>query len=203
MVHKITVRKDQSGSTTIADSMTNNINQAHVDAIRMADRVVNDMETIWNQNKPRKHQRRQAAWLANANFVTFLGDASLTRNQIWATRRRINNILRRLNNGPNYIVIQHQTGNRSFGCKADSNANAYAHMWGQGKRIFLCPAWFTRTQIQRPAIIIHETVHKLGFFGKRHHRATNEGTAVALAIAHPRRARKSPENYEHLYELFF
>ncbi|MEZ4847688.1 MAG: hypothetical protein R3B93_03490 [Bacteroidia bacterium] len=47
----------------------------------------------------------------------------------------------------------------------------------------------------------HELVHQLGF---GHPEGTTDyDEALALATRNSRRARRSPENFEHLYELYF
>ncbi len=203
---RITVRKDSNGNTMLASAQRSAIVQAVEDAFRMAHRAANDMESIWNQSRPGRHRKRQGAWLANARFVEWLGSGALTRRQIRVTRRRMHRIRRRLDNRRlHFVVVQHQSGRRSWGCTNGNNpTNAY--MRAHRAAIFLCPNWFSNTQSRRAAIVIHEVVHQLPFglpFGKPHFQATDPDTARTTARLHPRRARKSPENYERLYEQYF
>lgn len=203
---KITAKKDRNGNNSVTAAQENDIEQAVEDAFRMAHRVANDMETIWRQRLPGRHRKRQGAWLNNSRFCEWFGERVLTRRQIKVTRRRVRKIRRRLDNKRlRFIVVQHQSGRRSWGCK-NSNDPTNAYMRAHRAAIFLCPNWFTNSPSRRAAIVVHELVHQLPFglpFGRPHFQATDQATARTTARLHPRKARKSPENYEHLYEQYF
>lgn len=202
----ISAKKDQNGDKSVSDGQQNTIEEAVEDAFRMAHRVANDMEEIWRQNRPARHRKRQRAWFNNARFVKWFGDEKLTKRQIKVTRRRIHKIRKRLNNKQlRFVIVQHQSGRCSWGCSNGSNpTNAYMRF--HRKAIFLCPNWFSNSDTRRAAIIIHELVHQHPFgspFGRPHFQSVDEDTAETTAKTNPQKARKSPENYEHLYELYF
>ena len=206
MKPNITAKKDINNSKSISVNQKNDIEQAVEDAFRMAHRVANDMEDIWRQQRPARHRKRQGAWGRNARFVKWFGDKVLSRKQIKSTRRRIHSIRNRLNKKKlRFVIIQQQSGNRSWGCSNGSNTtNAY--MRPHRKAIFLCPNWFSNSRKKRAAIIIHELMHQHPYglpFGRVHFQAIDDDTAETTAQTNPRKARKSPENYEHLYEQYF
>ena len=164
----------------------------------MANNVAEEMDRVWSQAGLiiRRRRRRRNAWSAHVNFTTWFG-ASRRHILLRRVKRRIFKLARWLNNA-RIAVIVHDTGDR--GCTV-AGRNAFVRIGLRPIRIHLCPPWFTRTPQQRAAILIHELVHELGFM---HPNGTNtEAEARTLAMNNSRLARRSPENYEHLYELYF
>ena len=172
------------------------IDQAFADALRMANRVSAEMETVWNQRGRvgRRRRRRQAAWARTHSFCNMFG-GSTRHILIRRVRRRIHRIRTWLDRG-RIVVKTHDAGKRMC-----DGANAFATVPRKPLKINLCPPWFTLSESRRAAVVIHELVHELGF---RHPEGTtSRAAALALASRNSRRARRSPENFEHLYETFF
>ncbi len=173
------------------------INQAFDDALRMANRVRDEIDVIWDQpgRLRKRRRRRRDAWARHTNFVRWFG--SSTRHAlIRRVRRRIRKIRRWLDRG-RIIVPAHDASD--FGCRG--NRNAFVRLPGRPLHIHLCPNWFSQGRSRRAAILIHELVHELGFTHPEG--VTTRAEALSLARRNSRKARRSPENYEHLYELYF
>lgn len=167
--------KDQMGMTAAQREM---IIQAFDDAACMSEGAFSDMNHIWKRG--RRAKRR--AWSSNNTFTEWYGGSRriilmrrLKRRMIKVTRRG--------------LLVCTEANNL-----AASTVPRYS-------RVILCVNWFGETRSRRAAIIVHELVHRLGF---RHpNGATDEAAARNLARSNSKRARRSPENYEHLYERYF
>lgn len=194
MPARIVIRDRGAGLT--ADDRTV-IETAFTDALRMAERVVTEMNGVWNQpgRIRRRRRRRRNAWSAHGNFTTWFG-TSRRHILIRRVRRRINRLGRWLDRG-RIIVIAHSGDD--FACRG--NTAARSRIPRRPLKVHLCPAWFLESQSQRAAIIIHELVHELGFMHPEG--ATTMDTALALAVSNSRKARRSPENFRQLYILYF
>lgn len=207
---KISARKNRAGERPITNDQREKIKKAVKDASRMADRVNSGMSKIWKQSgTPRKRRKkRKKAWRNNAHFVKWLGDGALTNAQIRRTRRRIRKLKDWLDNRRlRFIIIQHQSGDRSWACDQENQTVtlAYSVIPGPPLRIRLCPEWFNVDAKRRACTIIHELVHEMAKvhpIGRTGPVKTRE-QAIDLAKSHPRRARRSPENYEHLFGEYY
>lgn len=197
------VKKGRDGENTYSGEWRNIIVNAHHTATCFIESMNDDILEIYNQpgTGSARRQARSDAWQENGWFVKWLGSDAVTNEEIVDVKRRIGKIKKRWEKGILYVVIQEQTGNRSYGCKGeDGMTNAYVTGPIHGEKIHLCPRWFSDeySMDQKAGILVHEVVHKLGLFGKSHHGAVSQGEALKLAREHPRSARKSPENYEQL-----
>ncbi len=172
------------------------IRRSFRDALRIASSVKDEIDDIWNQSGrvQKRRKKRRNAWSAHENFTTWFG-TSRRHILIRRVRRRIHKIHRWLDSARIVVIAE---GARDRLCRG---ATAFATVPRRPLKVHLCQPWFTLSDSRRAAIIIHELVHELGF---RHPGgATSAMTALALARRNSRKARRSPENYEHLYELYF
>ena len=81
-----------------------------------------------------------------------------------------------------------------------SDSRAFVKLRDREPTIYLCPAWLDQSPSHRIATVLHELVHT---FGYGHPRGTDfPQEALALARDYPKLARRSPENYESLVELY-
>ena len=142
----------------------------------------------------KRRRRRRNAWSAHTNFVTWFG-GSRRHILIRRVRRRIRRLSKWLDRG-RIVVILRNTGARY----CDHNTNAFTVFPKKAIKNKSMPSWFEQTLTRRAAIIIHELVHELGFGHPEG--TTNRDGALRLARNNSRRARRSPENYEHLYSLY-
>lgn len=186
---------------------------AHIRARKMARRVRDDMEEIWDQRRGwGKWKRRKRAWRRNADFGRWFGDGKLTRAQIRVSRKRIIEVEKRLGKRVTYVL--------KSGGRLCSGHNAW-HAGGlQARRIRICPGFYvsgtpTSTEMDGQAsVLVHEIAHGFGQVripgtmihvipGTGHPKGTDtRAEARDLARDHPRLARRSPENYEQLYEAY-
>ncbi|GAA4356737.1 M35 family metallo-endopeptidase [Kangiella marina] len=190
------VIREKGRNLTSADRTA--INNAFLDALRMARRVENEINSVWNQpgRVRQRRSRRRNAWSAHANFTRWFG-TSRRHILLRRVRRRIIKLRKWLDRG-RIVVLAHDGGDR--GCSV-AGRNAYAVIPRRPLKVHLCPPWFTRGESRRAAILIHELVHELGFAHPEG--TTTPGEALALARSDSKKARRSPENYENLYELYF
>ncbi len=172
------------------------IRQSFQDAFRIANEVKNDIDEVWAQagRVQRKRRRRRNAWSAHSNFTRWFG-TSRRHILIRRVRRRISKICRWLDSA-RIVVIAEGASDRL--CRG---ANAFSTVPRRPLKVHLCQPWFTLSDSRRAAIIIHELVHELGF--KHPGGAISSVTALTLATNSSRKARRSPENFEHLYEMYF
>lgn len=189
------VIRDRGRGLSAADEAA--INDAFADALRMAERVITEMDGIWNQpgRVRRRRERRRDAWSSHVNFTTWFGN-SRRHILIRRLRRRMERLRTWLDRG-RIVVFAHDAGD--LGCR--DFRNAFARIPRRPLKVHLCPPWFTNSRSRRAAIVIHELVHELGFGHPED--TTTRAEALALAASDSRRARRSPENFEHLYEIFF
>lgn len=193
------------------DTHVAQVRAAHIRARKMADRVRDDMEEIWDQRRGfGKWKRRKKAWKRNDNFVRWFGDDAVTKEQIRVTRKRIIEIEKRFGKRLTYVL-------KGAGGHCDPGVWAW-HAGGiQARRIRICPPFYfdepvSSAEIDRQAsVLIHEMAHGFGQVkipgvpahlipGTGHPNKTDtRAEALDLARDHPRKARRSPENYEHLY----
>ena len=165
-------------------------------ALCMAREVSADIDRIWDQEGGpiSRRRRRVAAWVAHPTFVAWFGDSS-RHILIRRVRRRIHRLCGWLENA-RIAVVLHDTGERHCG----PTTNGFSVIPRRPVRVHLCPPWFSATEPRRAAIIIHELVHQLGFGHPEG--TTTRRAALALALRNSRKARRSPENFEHLYEAY-
>lgn len=193
------------------DTHTGQVQNAHIRARKMAARVRADVEEIWDQRRgPGLWKRRKDAWARNANFVRWLGDDALTREQIRVTRKRI-------------ITIEKRFGKRVTYVLKAAGGNCIPGRWAwhaggfQARRIRICPPFYVTGTPTSPevdgqaSVLIHEMAHGFGQVrvplttahlipGTGHPGgATSPADALSLAANNPRKARRSPENFENLY----
>lgn len=194
MVARVVIR-DRGRGVSSADRAA--IETAVDEAHRLAGLVQRDADEIWNQSGRfrRRRRRRRDAWSGNADFVTWLG-TSTRIPLIRRARRRIRKLRRWLDRG-RIVFVAHDSGDR--GC-AVASRNAFVVLPRRPLRIHLCPNWFDRAPSRQAAILVHELVHELGF--PHPEGTTNQAEALDLARRNSRKARRSPENYEHLYEAY-
>lgn len=193
----IKIRNFWVGRGRLTPKQRSEIIAAHEEALRMAQAVLAEFENIWDQEEPNRHIKRQEAWLKNDNLRTYFGIRNLTPSQIKVVRQRVRYIVDRLQAGLYLVFIPKEAGLMAYPCKPRRNAYAW---WP--RRIYICQHWFKNSPKHRGAILIHEIAHQIGIFGQTHHGAKNKDQALRLAQTKPKKARKSPENYEHLYEMF-
>ena len=183
-------------STPLSEEDEQRIRDSFERALCQARDVSAAIDRIWNQDgRPRRRrQRRRDAWAAHGLFTKWFGNS--TRHiLIRRVRRRIHRIRRWLENA-RIAVILHDTGDRH----CDARTSAFAIIPRRPVRVHLCPRWFTKNEVDRASILIHELTHQLGFGHPEG--TTNEDEAEALAMRNSRRARRSPENFEHLYKEY-
>lgn len=190
------VIRDKGRGLTGADRTA--INNAFTDALRMAERVENEINSVWNQSGRirTRRSRRRNAWSAHPNFPTWFG-TSRKHILIRRVRRRIRKLRKWLDRG-RIVVLTHGVGER--GCRV-AGRNAYAMFPRRPLKVHLCAPWFGAGASRRAAIVIHELVHELGFTHPED--TTSSAEVLSLASRNSRRARRSPENFEHLYEIYF
>jgi hypothetical protein len=197
------------------DTHVDQVQNAHIRARKMAERVRSEVEEIWDQRRgPGRWKRRRRAWRRNASFVRWFGDDALTRNQMRLTRKRIIEVEKRFGKRVTYVL-------KGAGGQCKPGRWAW-HAGGlQARRIRLCPPFFfngspSSDQIDRQAsVLIHEMAHGFGQVqivpgvpahlipGTGHPQgADSRAEALTLARDHPRKARRSPENYEGLYRAY-
>lgn len=172
------------------------IQEGFTDALGMANGVRSEMEGVWNQSGRiwERRESRQDAWSAHDDFVKWFG-SSRRHILLRRVRRRVRKIRNWLDSG-RIVVLAHGSGD--IGCE---NRTAYAVFPRKPTKVHLCPPWFDiPSKSRRAAIIIHELVHELGFAHPEG--TTTKDEARALARNSSRKARRSPENYEHLCEEF-
>ena len=189
------------------DNHVGEVQAAHSRAQQLSARMRDRMEDVWDQRRgPGKWRRRRNAWTSDGVLTRWLGDEKVTRRQIRLTRKRIFEIEERLGKRVTY-VFRRNVGH----CQ-----NHWAwHAGGlQARRVRICPNFYGNDNDVQAAVLIHEIVHGLGQLhvpfttwhvvpGNGHPRGTDtRAEARALARDHPRDARRSPENYEHLAREF-
>lgn len=171
------------------------IREGFTDALGMANGVRSEMEGVWNQSGRirERRERRRDAWSAHADFVKWFG-GNRRHILLRRVRRRVRKIRNWLDRG-RIVVLAHDAEDRL--CDND----AYALFPRKPVKVHLCSSWFDiPSESSRAAVIIHELVHQLGF---GHPEGTStRSEARALARSNSRKARRSPENYEHLYKEF-
>ena len=79
------------------------------------------------------------------------------------------------------------------------------HTRGSGeRRIHICPNFFDQPLDEQATTFVHELAHGLGFFGRGHPGfaagAINPAAARKLASNDAKAARRSPWNYELLFQ---
>jgi len=180
----------------ITSSDKERIEQAFLEALHMARLVSADMRTVWNQpgGIRQRRNRRAEAWLEHPHFVTWFGSDTDSRF-LRRLQRRILRLEKWLAGGRVAVLVR--DGSDLF-CRGGSNA--YTILPRQPIRVHLCPPWFEKGLSRRAAIIIHELTHQLGF--SHPDGTTNEQEARDLARRSSRKARRSPENFERLYENY-
>jgi hypothetical protein len=193
---------DQFTTTHVAE-----VQAAHDRAQELSTRMRVEMEAIWDQRRgPGLWRRRKNAWRGNNDFTRWLGADKLTNRQIRLTRERIFEIEKRLGKRVTYVLkpeVGHCVGHWAW------------HAGGlQARRVRICPNFYGNSTNVQATVLIHEIVHGLGQLNipfttwhlipaNAHPRgADTRDKALALARAHPRDARRSPENYEHLSRAF-
>lgn len=193
MAARIVIR---SRGRDVSREDTEAITAAFLAALSMAERVASEMDAIWNQPGlvRRRRERRRDAWSSHVNFTTWFG-ASRDLPLLRRLRRRIEKLRTWLDTG-RIVVYVHNTGD--LGCRA--NRNAFSRIPRRPLKVHLCPPWFANTTPRRGAIVIHELVHELGFAHPGG--TTTRSAALALAARSSRLARRSPENFEGLYQLY-
>jgi hypothetical protein len=181
---------------TLLQADREEIERAFLEALHMARQVSADMRTVWNQpGTPRQRRtRRSQAWREHPHFVTWFGSDTDTR-LLRRLRRRILRLEKWLDGGRVAVLVR--DGSDLF-CRGGSNA--YTILPRQPIRVHLCPPWFEKSLPRKAAIIIHELTHQLGF--GHPDGTTNEQEARDLARRNSRKARRSPENFERLYENY-
>ncbi len=203
-IKKVKVRKNRAGEEPFTSFQEERLCSAVRLAYAEARNVAAALDQIWYQKGILKTRRRRKAWRNNSAISRWFGTKILTRRQIRVTRRRVKRILKFFKRGITFVIVQQQTGKRSWLCK--KTRRAYA--WG-GSRIFLCPSFFQDSTQARAITIIHELVHKIGW---GHPRLRGSGSvkrnwghrdrALELARRFPMRARRSPVNFAWLYNEF-
>lgn len=190
------VIRDKGRNLTAADRSA--ITNAFNDALRMAQRVENEINSVWNQSGRvrKRRERRRNAWSSHPNFPRWFG-SSRKHILIRRVRRRIIKLKNWLNRG-RIVVLAHGDGER--GCRV-AGRNAFAMFPRRPLKVHLCPPWFGWGASRKAAILVHELVHELGFTHPED--TTSESAALTLASSDSRKARRSPENFEHLYELYY
>ena len=173
------------------------IEAAHADLVGRVDRMWDELDIIFQQpgRGAIRRQRRADAWALNASFVLFLG-ARINNEEIIDVRRRVRKLYNRVHKDVTYVIVTTQTGPGSHWCIGTTSA--YVVPMVEGPKIHLCPRWITQTPWAQSTILVHEIMHKLGVFGRPHFGTTTRTAAIALAASSPKKARKSPENYEQL-----
>ncbi|MCE0488378.1 hypothetical protein [Ornithinimicrobium sediminis] len=183
------------------------VQAAHGRAQELSTNMRAQMEDIWDQRRGLGlWKRRRKAWKESSDFTRWLGDEKLTKRQIRLTRKRIFEIEKRLGKRVTYALKT----NRGH-CKG----HWAWHAGGlQARRVRICPNFYGHSTDIQATVLIHEIVHGLGQLhlpfttwhlipANAHPRgADTRDKALALARHHPRDARRSPENYEHLSRAF-
>lgn len=189
----INAREDRDGNRPITEQQRVDIQNATNEAYRMISGFWTEMSGIWEQSgRPSKRRKkRKTAWKNNNKIVTWFGSGALTNYQIRRTKNRVKRIKREFNSAVRFTIIQCQSGSKSFLCK-----NGRAAYCSPATPIKLCPSFFGMGLADQAATIIHELCHKNAMIHRR--RAKDRAAALALAISHPRLARKNPENYEQI-----
>lgn len=190
------VIRDRGRELSAADRAM--IHEGFTDALAMANGVASELEGVWKQSGGiRRRQNRLAAWSAHDDFVTWFGESS-RHILLRRVRRRVRKLREWLASG-RIVVLAHDADDRF--CEDDTHA--YAVIPRRPIRVHLCPLWFDSgdlSESDRAAIIIHELVHQLGFGHPEGTRSERE--ARVLARSNPRKARRSPANYQYLYNTF-
>jgi len=201
MINRIDVKEGQDGNETIPIAWRISIENADVRARELLELLSADLDSIYNQSGTGSTQsaRRVAAWNANTNIVRWFGASRVNSQQISYVIRRVQKIVKNLDDGVVYVVIKEQSGKKSHNCNATTSAYVIPPF---GNKIHLCPIWFGHSLDVQASLIAHEIVHKLGFLGKIHHGGTSKGDALTRAIDHPSDARKSPYNYQYLLQEY-
>jgi len=186
--------KKGPGSIDLSDWQTA-IEAAHADLVGRVDRMWDELDIIFQQpgRGATMRRRRVASWGLNPSFVLFLG-ARINNEEIIDVRRRLRKLSNKVKKGVTYVIVTTQTGRGSHWCTG--TALAYVVPMVEGPKIHLCPEWITRSAAAQSTVLVHEIMHKLGVFGRPHFGATGRAGAIALAASSPKKARKSPENYE-------
>ena len=196
----------------LTDNQREMIIQALDDAERMARDVLTDFNrNVWEQRGRvrQRRRRRRDAWSSHPTLSRWFG-GSRRHILIRRIRRRMNR-LREWTKGDSRIIVKTlPTGRRH----CDDGTNAFVTFPPRRVlRIHLCRSWFTgpldgaapgatsTPASRRAAIIIHELVHELGFAHPEG--VSTAAEALGLAQRNSRKARRSPENFEHYYEQFF
>lgn len=169
------------------------IEEAFDRALCQATEVYGLINEVWDQpgRVRRRRRRRRDAWTAEPLLNQWFG-TSRRHILIRRVRRRIRRLCGWLENARIAVVV-HDAGRRH----CDGSNSAFAVVPRRPVRVHLCPEWFDASEPVRASIIIHELVHQLGFVHPEG--TTTEAEALALATRNSRRARRSPENFEHLY----
>jgi len=204
-IKKVRVRKNRDREEPFTSQQQESLCSSVRLAYTEARNVAAALDQIWYQKGLGKMRKRRGAWRNNPAIARWFGTKILTRRQIRVTRRRVKRILKFFERGITFVIVQHQTGKRSWLC--DEETRAYA--WG-GSRVFLCPRFFQDGNLRaRARTIIHELVHKIGWGHPRLRgsghvsiTATHQDRALELARRFPMRARRSPVNFAWLYDEF-
>ena len=177
--------------------------QSHKRALLLARKLEKEIEEIWEQKNSKK---RKKAWKNNQDIVKWFGGDKVRNAQIRKMRRRTKKLRRKLDKWTVHYVYHKENKERAFlikPCKSGSN-RAFSFTWTPGVRIDICKAFFYYNKKERAGIIIHELVHEIRKSGN-HFGVTKRDLrlkARKLAITQPKKARKSPRNYQYFIEKY-
>lgn len=148
-----------------------------------------------NRAWDRKRRKRVEFWKNDPVLSEWFGSEKVTVRQIRVTRRRMRRVHNFLANKRLRVRLKKQKG-------ANTNAHNYGGPFSP-KTFVLFPRWFSKSAVERPAIIVHELFHEW-FIDHKDKQGNKYGAEAARNIARqkPRVARRNPENYEH-YVLNF
>ena len=187
--------------TPLTDSEKDVIRKAFTDALCMAQEVKKEVDKVWDQSgRVRKRRsRRLKAWNEHELLTKWFGKIS-RHIELRRVRRRIHTMKDWLKKATIRVYV-----NDASDKQCDSpGRNALApirYLRMRPKKMHLCPPWFGRGDSRRPAIVVHELVHNMGF--DHQSGAVDFDSALNLASSDGRKARKNPENFERLYEEYY
>jgi hypothetical protein len=144
--------------------------------------------------EPRSTKARRGAWNADADIVTYLGEAPTLGSEIQSTVYRMAVVCERLRDRQLHVRLLPQDRARRETLGGHNYGGSFSP-----NTFVLFPNWFKG---RNASTIIHELFHewyadfKVGPLGDRRI-ASGAADARQLARQHPSRARRNPENYEH------
>jgi len=201
----IDARRNRNDESPITQEQRDKIQKASNKAYVIVRKGYNVLDKILDQSGTLSERERKIreAWMNVTEVKRWFGTDYLSPYQINQINNRLGRLKNNLEGTVRFRIIQHQTGDRSWLCNADSVAYCSG-----GSSIKLCPSFFydkITNERGRAITVVHELCHHVGLIDRRveGNKVYGRDPAKELAINDPREARKNPSNLAYFCDEYY